>query len=64
VKGSLSFTGTGLEFSSAGATVRDAVALLKARQPNTRVLLGVGGATYTNCATRLLGGGGGWRGWG
>lgn len=42
--------GTGLDFSSDGAVVRDAISSLKARQPNTRVLLAVGGATYTNFA--------------
>lgn len=49
-KGSLAFTGTGLQFSSTGLVVRDAIAALKAAQPNTRVLLAVGGATYTNFA--------------
>lgn len=49
-KGSLSFTGTGLSFSSDGAVVRDAIKALKAARPNTRVLLAVGGATYTNFA--------------
>ena len=49
-KGSLTFGGTGLDFSSEGAVVRDAVTTLKAKRPNTRVLLGVGGATYTNFA--------------
>ncbi len=39
-KGSLALAGTGLQFSSAGRVVRDAVAALRARQPNTRVLLG------------------------
>ena len=42
--------GTGLSFSSDGRVVRDAIAALKARQPNTRVMLAVGGATYTNFA--------------
>ncbi len=41
------FAGTGLQFSSSGDVVRDAIATLKRRQPNTRVLLAVGGATYT-----------------
>ncbi|GBF95961.1 chitinase [Raphidocelis subcapitata] len=49
-KGSLTLSGTGLDFSSDGAVVRDAVAALKAKRPNTRVLLAVGGATYTNFA--------------
>jgi hypothetical protein len=50
VKGSLSLLGTGLQFSSDGAVVRGAIAALKAAQPSTRVLLAVGGATYTNFA--------------
>jgi chitinase len=49
-KGSLSFLGTGLDFSSDGAVVRDAIRTLKANNPGTRVLLAVGGATYTNFA--------------
>lgn len=50
VKGSLSLQGTGLSFSSDGPTVKAAIAALKAAQPNTRVMLAVGGATYTNFA--------------
>lgn len=42
--------GTGLSFSVDGPTVRDAIRALKARNPNTRVMLAVGGATYTNFA--------------
>jgi chitinase len=49
-KGSFMLSGTGLQFSSEGATVSAAIAALKTRQPNTRVLLAVGGATYTNFA--------------
>jgi chitinase len=49
-KGSFSLMGTGLQFSSDATVVKDAIATLKARQPNTRVLLAVGGATYTNFA--------------
>ena len=44
----LTWSGTGLQFNSDPAVVRDAIALLKKRQPNTRVLVAVGGATYTN----------------
>jgi chitinase len=47
-KGSLSFAGTGLEFSAAGSTVKVAVAKLKATSTNTRVLLAVGGGSYKN----------------
>ncbi|KAI8475983.1 MAG: glycoside hydrolase superfamily [Monoraphidium minutum] len=50
VKGSYVLSGTGLSFSSDALVVRDAISALKARQPNTRVLLAVGGATYTNFA--------------
>ena len=49
-KGSLAFSGTGLDFSSTGEVVRDAIKTLKASNPNVRVLLAVGGATYTNFA--------------
>lgn len=49
-KGSFALSGTGLQFSSDGAVVRAGIAALKAAQPNTRVLLAVGGATYTNFA--------------
>lgn len=47
-KGSFSLQGTGLQFSSDGPVVRDGIAALKAKQPNTWVMLAVGGATYTN----------------
>jgi chitinase len=47
-KGSLSFAGTGLEFTAAGSTVKAAVAKLKAVHANTRVLLAVGGGSYKN----------------
>jgi len=50
VKGSLSFDGTGLQFSSDGVVVKDAIAALKSAHNNTRVLLAVGGATYVNFA--------------
>jgi len=49
-KGSFSLGSTGLQFSSDGPTVAAAIVSLKSRQPNTRVLLAVGGATYTNFA--------------
>jgi chitinase len=50
VKGSYQLTGTGLDFSSDAIVVKDAIAALKAANPNTRVLLAVGGATYYNFA--------------
>ncbi|WIA42818.1 hypothetical protein OEZ86_008748 [Tetradesmus obliquus] len=49
-KGSFQLTGTGLDFSSDGTIVRDAITALKTANPNTRVLLAVGGATYYNFA--------------
>jgi hypothetical protein len=49
-KGSYSITGTGVQWSMAGAVLRDAITSLKSRQPTTRVMLAVGGATYTNWA--------------
>lgn len=39
-----------MQFSYEGTTVRDAISALKNKHPNTRVLLAVGGATYTNFA--------------
>jgi chitinase len=45
VKGSYALAGTGLQFKSDGLTVRTAIATLKAAQPNTRVMLAVGGAS-------------------
>ncbi|MFJ3601087.1 glycosyl hydrolase family 18 protein [Streptomyces sp. NPDC090126] len=47
-KGSLSFQGTGIQFSSDPAVVRDAVAVLRQRNPGVEVLVGIGGATYNN----------------
>jgi len=48
--GSFDLSGTGLQFSSDSSVVKDAIATLKARNPNTKVLVAVGGATYTNWA--------------
>lgn len=44
--GNLDLKGTGLEYPYSGAVLRQAIALLKARSPQTRVLVAVGGATY------------------
>lgn len=44
--GNYDLTNTGLIFSADGTVVKDAIALLKTRNPNTKVLLGVGGSTY------------------
>ena len=49
--GLLDLSYTGLEFSAAGPVVRDAIAALKYQNPNTKVLVSVGGATYTNWAS-------------
>ncbi|KAH7620133.1 hypothetical protein NADE_008407 [Nannochloris sp. 'desiccata'] len=45
--GGVTFSGTGLDFSSDPLVIKSAIALLKARNPNTKVLIAVGGATYT-----------------
>ncbi|MGA0562245.1 glycoside hydrolase family 18 protein [Ancylobacter sp. VNQ12] len=45
--GGLDLTGTGLEYRPSGAVMKDAIALLKARHPGTRVLLALGGSTYS-----------------
>jgi hypothetical protein len=42
--------GSGLEYSVPGWMLREAVGLLRQRNPGQRVLLSVGGATYTNWA--------------
>lgn len=48
--GGITWSGTGLQFSSDPAVVKDEIALLKSRNPNTKVLVAVGGATYPNFA--------------
>ncbi|KDD76322.1 hypothetical protein H632_c269p0, partial [Helicosporidium sp. ATCC 50920] len=48
--GSFSFQGTGIQFSYDGTVVRDAIRLLKQKNPHTKVLIAVGGATYYNWA--------------
>jgi hypothetical protein len=45
--GSLNLAGTGLQFSYDGPTLKQAVDALHQRNPNTKILLAVGGATYT-----------------
>ena len=45
--GGLDLAGTGLEYRPSGTVIRDAIALLKARNPATRVLVALGGSTYT-----------------
>lgn len=44
--GGLDLAQTGLQYPYPGAVLKDAIALLKQRQPELRVLLSVGGATY------------------
>ena len=46
--GDLDLARTGLEYIYSGTVLRDSIALLKQRQPRTRVLLSVGGAAYHN----------------
>jgi hypothetical protein len=46
--GKLDLSRTGLEYRNSGDTLRNAITFLKARQPDTKVLISVGGATYTN----------------
>lgn len=48
--GNLSLAGTGLDFSADGSVVKGAIALLKSKNPGTKVLVAVGGATYHNFA--------------
>lgn len=48
--GNNKLAGTGLDFSADGAVVKDAIAYLKSKNPGTKVLVAVGGATYQNFA--------------
>jgi hypothetical protein len=45
-RGDLDLSGTGLEYRMPGHVLRDAIAILKQRHPETRVILSVGGAAY------------------
>ncbi|MEH2433027.1 MAG: glycoside hydrolase family 18 protein [Nostoc sp.] len=49
-EGGNKLSGTGLDFSVDGVVVKDAIAYLKSKNPNTKVLVAVGGATYQNFA--------------
>ncbi|WP_105616692.1 cellulose binding domain-containing protein [Vallitalea okinawensis] len=46
--GNLNLTGTGLEFSYDGSVLKEAIDTLKSSNPNTKVILSIGGLTYTN----------------
>lgn len=46
--GGVSFAGTGLDFSSDPQVVKESISLLKSKNPRTKVLLSVGGATYSD----------------
>jgi chitinase len=50
VAGSLNLSTTGLDVPYDGATLKAAVSALHSNQPGTRVMISVGGATYTNWA--------------
>ncbi|ELR22409.1 chitinase Chi60, putative [Acanthamoeba castellanii str. Neff] len=46
--GNLNLAGTGLSFSYDGSTLKQAIDALRQRNPTTKVMLAVGGATYTD----------------
>ncbi|WP_141732337.1 glycosyl hydrolase family 18 protein [Oligoflexus tunisiensis] len=46
--GQQSWVGTGMDFSSDFKVVKDAIKVLKTKNPGTKVLLSIGGATYVN----------------
>ncbi len=45
-KGGVTFAGTGLQFSSDASVIKQSIITLKQRNPGTKVLVAVGGATY------------------
>lgn len=49
-EGGNKLSGTGLDFSGDGVVVKDAIAYLKSKNPNTKVLVAVSGATCQNFA--------------
>ncbi|KDD73645.1 hypothetical protein H632_c1967p0, partial [Helicosporidium sp. ATCC 50920] len=46
--GNVTFNGTGLEFSSDADVIKGAIAMLKEKNPDTKVLVSVGGTLYKN----------------
>ncbi|KDD74301.1 hypothetical protein H632_c1418p0 [Helicosporidium sp. ATCC 50920] len=46
--GGVTFEGTGLRFASDATVVKDAIVLLKKKNPHTKVLISVGGFMYNN----------------
>lgn len=46
--GQQSWVGTGMDFSSDFKVVKDAIKVLKTKNPGTKVLLSIGGASYVN----------------
>jgi chitinase len=48
--GGLTWEGTGLGFSMPPEVIKNSISILKTRNPGTKVLLSVGGATYDNWA--------------
>jgi chitinase len=46
--GQQSWVGTGMDFSSDFKVVKDAIKVLKTKNPGTKILLSIGGATYVN----------------
>lgn len=48
--GNLNLQGTGLEFSYDGKVLKEAIDYLKEQNPDTKVIISVGGQTYTNWA--------------
>jgi chitinase len=50
VKGSYDLANTGIQFSYSSDALKDAMAALRKSHPGTKIILAVGGATYTNWA--------------
>lgn len=50
--GGVTWAGTGIQFSSDPAVVKGAIALLKQRNPATKVLVAVGGEGRQQCSAK------------